>query len=187
MTTIARTVTGNQVHSDLGATSSLPVPPPLATNHISPPLASLFNTLRPGRTRVADPHDTAHWQSFGDTVHEKDASHTRFFFQNIKGLTNSTSCEGFKYTLHSLHGLHVDFCGLAETNLPWLQVPHLQDEFRQCVRREYITGNVVFSSPDDLVDPVTPNTSFQSGGSLAMATGSLVPMIVNSKLSYLAS
>ena len=185
MTTIARTVTGNQVHSDLGATSSLPVPPPLATNHISPPLASLFNTLRPGRTRVADPHDTAHWQSFGDTVHEKDASHTRFFFQNIKGLTNSTSCEDFKYTLHSLHGLHVDFCGLAETNLPWLQVPHLQDEFRQCVRREYITGNVVFSSPDDLVDPVTPNTSFQSGGSLTMATGSIVPMVVNSKLSYL--
>ena len=184
MTTPESTVTDTPVLPGAGVISSqVPLTAPSITP--TPPIASLLNTLRPGRTRVADPHDTAHWQSFGDSVHTKDETHTRFFFQNIKGLTNSTSCEDFNYTLHSLHGLHVDFCGLAETNLPWSQVHHLQDDFRHCLKREYITGNVVFSSPNEQVDPVAPTTSFQSGGSLTMATGSLVPMVVNSKLSHL--
>lgn len=88
--------------------------------------------------------------------------HTRAFFQNIKGLTSSTSCEDFKYSLDRVHALQVDFSGLIETNLPWTQASHIQSDFRQCLRRQFTVGKVVFGSPTSSVDRVQPKDVFQS-------------------------
>ena len=79
--------------------------------------STFFPTLRPGRNRNrnAIPTDSLHRQSFGDDVFFKDSTHTRIFFQNVKGLTFSSSCEDFKYCLDSLHSLQTDLVGLSET------------------------------------------------------------------------
>jgi hypothetical protein len=122
-----------------------------------------------------------HRTSFGDTVvHQKDAFHSRIFFQNIKGLTASPSCEDFKYSLASLSDLQTDIVSLSETNLPWEQTPHIQADFRSCLRRQFTTGKVVFGSPNSTVDPIQPNDSFQAGGSLIFTVGALVPMLSSS-------
>jgi hypothetical protein len=71
---------------------------------IRPPPAFSFSP-RPGRHRSAEPQDVMHRTSYGDTVYRKDDLHTRILFQNVKGLTSSTSCEDFKYCLDSLHPL----------------------------------------------------------------------------------
>ena len=138
-----------------------------------------FATIRPGRTRSAEPQDSSYMLSFGADFNIKDASHTRIFYQNIKGLSVSTGCEDFKYCLSSLHNLQVDYCGIVETNLPWTQAPHLQSEFRQCLRRQFTTGKAVFGSPSSDVDPVTHTTKFQAGGNASFAVGALVPMVAS--------
>ena len=120
-----------------------------------------------------------HKRSFGDDVIFKDSTHTRIFFHNVKGLTFSTSCEDFKYCLDSLHSLQMDLVGISETNLPWLQVPHLTAEFRHCLRRQFTVGKGEYSSPDSTVDPVLPTGNFQAGGTVSFAVGNLVPTIAN--------
>jgi hypothetical protein len=42
------------------------------------------------------PSDPVPDKSFGDSIIQKDELTTRLFFQNIKGLTSSTSGEGFR-------------------------------------------------------------------------------------------
>ena len=101
---------------------------------LRPPPAFSFSP-RPGRHRTAEPQDVMHRTPYGDSVYRKDDLHTRILFQNVKGLTASTSCEDFKYCRDSLHSLQTDIVGLSETNLPWTQSSHIQSDFRQCLRR----------------------------------------------------
>jgi hypothetical protein len=135
-------------------------------------------SLRPGHTQSQDLYNPSPDQSFGNDVYIKDKNHVRIFFQDTKGLTSAPSCEDFKYYLDSLFSLETDIVGLSETNLPWLQIPHLlQAEFRQCMRRQFSTGKVAFGSPVREVDPVAPTENFQGGGNLTLAVGALVPML----------
>ncbi len=84
------------------------------------------STHRPGRSIIRTPVDEHPQTSFGDSPYVEDDSATRFFFQNIKGLTHTSSGEDYKHYLSSLHDLnHVDIAGLAETNSAWSH-PHLQ-------------------------------------------------------------
>ena len=121
------------------------------------------SVVRPGRIHSASPQDVAHSQAFGDDVYHKDAQITRIFYQNVKGLTYSSSGEDFKYCLDSLQSLQTDIAGLSETNLPWLQAPYLQADSRQCLRQQFHTGKVVFSSPSSEADPVEISDNFQAG------------------------
>ena len=139
---------------------------------------TFFPTLRPGRNRNASPADLKHRHLFGDDVFFKDSTHTRIFFQNVKGLTFSTSCEDFKYCLDTLH-LQMDLVGLSETNLPWLQLPHLSAEFRNCIRRQFTVGKAVYSSPASTVDPILHTDNFQAGGTVTFAVGNLVPTVAH--------
>ena len=61
----------------------------------APPLPFLSNMTRPGRNRGARPQDTEYHRALGDDVYHKDVQSTRIFFQNVKGLTYSTSGEDF--------------------------------------------------------------------------------------------
>ena len=47
-----------------------------------------------------DTDDISIITSYGDTIHKKHESHTRIFFQNVKGLSYSTSGEELR-VLHS--------------------------------------------------------------------------------------
>ena len=153
---------------------------PPDSSRILSPQSTIFPTLRPGRIRAATPQDTLHRTAFGDTIYHKDEMHTRILFQNVKGLTPSTSCEDFKYCLDSLSSLQTDIVGLSETNVPWIQSTHHQADFRTCLRRQFNIGKVVFGSPETQVDPIAPNDNFQAGGSLMFTVGALVPMLSGS-------
>ena len=142
--------------------------------------STFFPMSRPGRTRTATPQDLAHHTSYGDSVYTKDDLHTRIMFQNVKGLTPSTSNEDFNYCLSSFHSLRTDIVGLSETNVPWLQAPHIQAAFRNSLRRQFGIGKVVFGASTHDVDPITHTDTFQAGGNLSFITGALVPTIEGS-------
>jgi hypothetical protein len=95
----------------------------------------------------------------------------------VKGLTHSSGCEDYKYCLNNLSTLSVDIVGLSETNTPWTQLPHLQDNFRRCLRRQFPQCKVEFGSPSSETDPVKATDVYQAGGNLSFAHGSLVPML----------
>ena len=160
------------------------VSPPQGSLQVSDPpvrTPTFFDMHRPGRNRNAPPQDLDPLRAFGDDVYHKDAQFTRLFFQNVKGLTYSTSGEDFKYVLDSLKSsVQADVVGLSETNLPWIQAVHLQDDFRQCLRRQFLVGKTVFSSPSIDIDPIDITDKFQAGGTLTFTVGSLVPMLANS-------
>lgn len=101
----------------------------------------------------------------------------RIYFQNVKGLTHSSGCEDYKYCLNNLSTLSVDIVGLSETKTPWTQLPHLQDNFRRCLRRQFPQCKVEFGSPSSETDPVKATDVYQAGGNLSFAHGSLVPML----------
>ena len=152
---------------------------PTYTKNLKIPGPISLSSSHPGRTRKAA-HDPHHRQSFGGSISTKDDFHTRVFFQNIKGLTSSSSCEDFKYCLDSLVSFKTDIVGLSETNVPWDQVPHLPADFRTCLRRQFHTGKAIFSSPNAIVDPVKSTDAFQAGGNLMFTIGALVPMLTTS-------
>ena len=167
-----------------------PVIVPASAPILAPALAPVSVTV-PSRTRSSGP--TRRWQfatpedahpevSYGDDAAFKPAANAmRVFFQNIKGLTHSCSgCEGYKYCLNSLSALQVDIAGLTETNTPWLQSPHLQADFRHCMKQQFKLGKVVFGSPDAINDPFAPSDTYQAGGNLTLAAGSFVPMVLGS-------
>ena len=57
-----------------------------------------------------------------------------FFFQNVKGLTYSSSGDDYEYYLQNLKNLQVDVAGMAETNTPW-QLNHIKTEFLVRVKK----------------------------------------------------
>ena len=153
---------------------SQPIDPSLPTIKVSQIL--LLPSHRPGRrirSTSLDPHPD---KSFGDTIIQKHATTTRLFFQNVKGLTYSTSGEDYRYYLSCLQSYEVDIAGLAETNTCWSH-PHVCSDFRTSLRRQYRQSKVQFGSPTPEIDPCSPSATFQSGGSLTLVTGGLVPCI----------
>ena len=156
-----------------------------SSNPSSTPLTCKSFPSRPGRKQFATPQDETPNVSYGDDVYSKHPDTMRIFFQNIKGLTHSAACEDYKYCLHSLSNLQADIVGLTETNTPWLQAPHLQADFRQCIRRQFNLGKVVFGSPDEIADPIEPRDIYQAGGNLTLSLGSFVPMVLGSSSTIL--
>jgi hypothetical protein len=138
------------------------------------PILSLSS--RPGRRTRTTPIDPQPDTFFGDAIIQKHKQSIRIFFQNVKGLTYSTSGEDYRYYLSCLNAYQVDIGGLAETNTCWAH-PHLRTEFQSSVRRQYNQSKVSFGSPSPEMEPCPPTESFQSGGSTTFVTGSLVSSV----------
>ena len=153
-------------------------PPPPSTSTLTLPRTT---RVRQGRNIIRTPTDEHPNHSYGDSPYVKDAHVTRLFFQNVKGLTHSSSGEDYKYYLSSLHDLSVDIAGLAETNSAWYH-PHLKSDFKQCVQRQFGNHRVSFGHPSPEVDPPHFRETFQAGGSATIATGDLVPYLHGSSI-----
>jgi hypothetical protein len=127
---------------------------------------------RPGRLihHHRQDHDTTILQSYGSDFRHKDEQSVRFFFQNVKGLTYSTSCEDYEYYLHHLKLLQVDVAGLAETNSPW-QLQHIKSEFLKRAKKYSTISKTVFGSVHPSIDPVSSTDKFQAGGCITMIQG----------------
>ena len=153
---------------------SRPIDPSVPTIHVSQLL--LLPYQRPGRRTRSTPLDPFPDKSFGDRIIQKDKLTTRLFFQNVKGLTYSTSGEDYRYYLSCLQAYAVDIAGLAETNTCWSH-PHVCSDFRTSLRRQYRQSKVRFGSPTPEIDPCPPQESFQSGGSLTVVTDGLASCV----------
>ena len=127
-------------------------------------------TSRPGRLRQAQPIDSHSSKFYGDTVIQKAPNTTRIFFQNVKGLTHTTSQEDYRYYISCIKGLSTDIAGLSETNACWSH-SHLRSDFRAATRRFYKQSKAVFGSPTRSIDPCSPSETFQAGGNLTLITG----------------
>ena len=146
------------------------------------PVSSLMSLPpRHSRKSRAEPLDQCPSKSYGAPVIQKPPEATRFLFQNVKGLSVSSSKEDYQYYFTCLQALHVDVAGLAETNTCW-QHPHLKDDFLSAIRRYYRQSKVVFGSPTLEVDPVPSSETFQSGGNLTMLHGGLVARVSGSDI-----
>ena len=126
---------------------------------------------RPGRYfKKFHDDDITILNNYGDNIHHKNVSSVRVFFQNVKGLTYSSSGEDYEYYLHNLQTLMVDIVGLAETNSPW-QLFHLRSEFLQRVKKYHSISKTAFGMIDPCNDPVHNNDKFQSGGNITSVFG----------------
>ena len=136
----------------------------------------LLNPSRPCRRSRQKPLDPEPTKSYGDPIIQKAESTVRLFFQNVKGLSSSPGSEDYRYYLNCLQSFQVDFAGLAETNTCW-QHSHLRADFTNATRRIYRQSKIIFGSPTSSCDPVPPTETFQSGGTLTLLTGHLVPRV----------
>lgn len=128
-------------------------------------------TKRPGRYFRRTQHcENDITMSYGDIMKPKDDRMVRIFFQNVKGLTYTTTGEDYEYYMHNLKNLQVDITGLAETNSPW-QLNHIRCEFLNRTRRYSAITKAIFGSANHDVDPIPTNEKFQAGGCLLMIQG----------------
>ena len=140
------------------------IPPIPASRLLSIP------SFPPGRKVYSRPMDLHPSSFYGDAVIQKAPNTTRVFFQNVKGLTHTTSHEDYRYYMSCLQGLSTDIAGFSETNACWSHA-HLRADFHSAVRRSYKQSKVVFGSPTKDIDPCTSSESFQAGGNLTLITG----------------
>ena len=131
---------------------------------------------RPGRKSRSTPLDPYPNLHYGDPIIQKKHNTIRLYFQNVKGLTYSTSREDYNYYMSCLRAYDVDIAGLSETNTCWAH-PHLSNELKGSVRRHYRQSKVTFGSPTREIDPCSPTETFQAGGNLTLVTGHLVSTI----------
>lgn len=134
--------------------------------------ALLFPKSRPGRNRWETPIDQQPFQSFGDSIQQKDPDTIRVFFQNVKGLTFTTGMEDYYYYIQGLTAFQIDIAGLCKTNTAW-QHSHLQADFRKQIRRHYRQSRVHFGSPTKSIDNCSERSTYQSGGNLTMVSGNM--------------
>ena len=71
---------------------------------------------RPGRRLMENPIDPHPTRFYGDPIIQKAPDTIRIFFQNIKGVTHSTSKEDYRYLMSCIRALDVDISGFSETN-----------------------------------------------------------------------
>ena len=148
--------------------SPLPNPPPTYTTPT--PLH-----IRPGRSTLRQTPNIDLHSSYGDSIHAREPSSIRVFFQNVKGLTYSHTGEDYAYYLSCTASMGADIIGMAETNSAWSH-SHLRNSFHQQSRKQYHQHKIAFSSPLPEIDPVPETETFQAGGTVTMALNSLVPM-----------
>ena len=134
---------------------------------------------RPNRIpfrRHEDPHVL---RSYGDSItNAKQPRTIRIYFQNIKGLSYTTTREDSKYVFNHLANLQVDIAGLAETNSAW-QHQFLRNELI-FASRSIGAGNVTrtsFASPSKTIDLVPCDEIFQAGGSITTTLGTWVTTV----------
>lgn len=140
-----------------------------------------IGNTRKGRTFARKSVDLHPEKFYGDTIHEKQSSHLRIFFQNVKGLSRTTTSDDYRYYSQALRELQVDICGLAETNKPWTLLHHRQD-LLQSARSTFGSVKVAFASPTHQIDPIRDNDNFQAGGCVTMAFEKWVPSVHGSSI-----
>jgi hypothetical protein len=112
----------------------------------------------------------------GMQLFKKDNSTTRLFFQNVNGLTHTSTLENYRYYMSCLQSYEVDIIGLSETNTCW-DHPHLKADFHAAVRSFHKLSKVCFGSPNSTIDPC-PRTEFhQAGGNVTLVTGPMASRV----------
>ena len=134
---------------------------------------------RPGRTLRKSSIDHHPSTSYGDPINYKVEGSTRLLFQNMKGLTHTTTHEDYKYYMQCIQGLSVDVMGLSETNTCWSH-HHLSSDFRSAVHKFYRQSKVAFGAVSPSIDNCLHSETFQSGGSLTAVLGSFTSRIEGS-------
>ena len=130
---------------------------------------------RPGRNPFRQTQDINLQEAYGNTHHERAPNTIRIFFQNVKGLTYTPTGEDYAYYLDCTSNIGADIVGMAETNSAWEHF-HLRNTFTSTARKQFALHKVSYSSPTTEIDPIPDTESFQSGGTLTIATNNLVPM-----------
>ena len=136
---------------------------------------------RPGRRIRTNPIDPSPSTSYGDPITQKVPGSTRIFFQNVKGLTHTSTSEDYKYYFQCLKGLDVDFFGLSETNTCWSH-HHLTSDYRASLRRFSRQSKTVFGFVSTKIDKCSQKETFQSGGNLTCITGPSVARVNGSDI-----
>lgn len=77
----------------------------------------LFPSQRPGRFQKRKSMDIEANKSFGDAIIYKEPTSTRFFFQNVKGMTFTRGCEDYRYFLSAMMSYSIDFYGWPRQTL----------------------------------------------------------------------
>ena len=99
----------------------------------------------------------------------------RIFFQIVTGLICCHTGEDYDYCMTSTQAIGADIIGMAETNMA-LQQHQLHTSLAQQAQKHFGATKTSFGFPDTTTNPVPDKETFQSGRSLTMITGSLVPM-----------
>ena len=141
-----------------------------------PQTTNLIPQHRPGRSLFRKTTDIDIECSYGSSFLHRNPDTIRIFFQNTKGLTYSATGEDYDYYLTCTQSIGADLIGMSETNTAW-QHPHLRNLFTSRARRHFSSIKASFSSPSPAIDPVPEKETFQSGGTVTLSTGALVPMI----------
>ncbi|KAI2512852.1 hypothetical protein MHU86_1641 [Fragilaria crotonensis] len=130
----------------------------------------LLPPVRPKRQTRLRPSDEFPEIPYGDPIIQKRPESTRLFFQNVKGLTHTSSGEDYGYYMACMAAYQVDIFGLAETNTCWNHT-HLRMDFQNMSRKQFRQHRICHGSPSAEVDKCNERDSFQAGGSITMATG----------------
>ena len=138
-------------------------------------------STRPGRRFRKNGLDPAPATSYGDPVIQKPSSSIRILFQNVKGLTYTSTKDDYNYYLQCIRGLDVDIFGLAETNTCWTH-HHLTSDFRSCLHRNSRQSKTVFGKISTDIDKCLQTESFQSGGNVTCCLGSSVSRVSGSDI-----
>ena len=136
---------------------------------------------RPGRRTRSTPLDMNVHQHYGDAVIQKGQSTTRLFFQNVNGLTYTSTMEDYRYYMSCLQAYDVDIVGLSETNTCWSH-PHLTADFQAAIRSFHKQSKVCFGSPSTSVDPCPTKEHHQAGGNVTLVTGPMTSRIHGSAI-----
>lgn len=106
----------------------------------------------------------------------QDGKDVRIFFQNVKGLPKD-----YDYFMTSTQAIGTDIIvGMPKNKIAacWQHQHPLQSSFASRAGKHYGTTKISFQYPDATTDPPVPEKeTFQSGCSLTMTAGSLVPTL----------
>ena len=140
------------------------VPPIPASRLLSIP------SSRPGRKLRASTVDTSPSTSYGDPITHKVEGSTSLLFQNVHGLTHSTTFKDYRYYHQCLQALSVDVVGLSETNTCWSH-HHLSADFRLATQRFHRQSKIAFGAVSPSIDECLQTETYQSGGNVTAVFG----------------
>ena len=151
------------------------VPPIMASRLLSIP------SKRHGRKLRIATIDPTPSNSYGDPITHKVEGSVCLLFQNVHGLTHSTTLEDYRYYLQCTQGLSVDVLGLSETNTCWSH-HHLTSDFRSATQKFYRQSKITFGMVSPTIDHCLQSESFQSGGNVTAVLGSLSSRVSGSSI-----